>query len=263
MATILFDHVPNRTLTQETPIVFGWPREGETITYEVSIDNGLTFVAGLETITENPADGAPGEYSIPHNSAERPLTPGIVVFDITDGTDIGKIYVNVISGNSPLSIPSISDNGYLTSLEEIERKFSAVGVAEHTDDLIDNSEVITEIVMQATEHVLMFLRDRYDVEDMIDSIWVREQATSLACFRLSKRSANPAVFRDDFELAEMNLAQARDGQLNIGLPTNHRIAVQTPLYDARYIQPMRLNSQRSTQTFPGQKLRFYTYWYDE
>jgi hypothetical protein len=262
MATVLFDHVPQRTLTQETPIVFGWPREGETFSYTVSIDDGQTFVAGAGAITENPTDGVPGEYSIPYYSQERPDGPGLVIYKFTDGTDTAKIYVNIIAETAQLSAPSIPGTTYLTSLEEMERKFSAVGVSEHTADVLDNTEVITEIVMQATEHVLMFLRDRYDVEDMLTSIWVREQATALACFRLSKRSGNPGVFRDDFELAEMNLAQARDGQLNIGLPTNHRIAVQTPVYDARFFQPMRLNEQRSTKVFSGQKLRYYHYWYE-
>ena len=107
--------------------------------------------------------------------------------------------------------------------------------------------------------MIIYLQDR----DWETSTWVRERATRIACFKLSQRAANPALFREAYQMAELDLAQARDGQLNIGLPTQHRAIVQTPMMDARFVQPVRLNQSRSTKVFSGQRLRYYNWWIDE
>jgi hypothetical protein len=254
MATIFYDEVVIRQRGDGREILFTWPRTGETLTYTVSIDGGLTFVPGEEVITENPPDGSVSEYVIPYNVNERPEVVGTIVYNITDGSDDGKIYVNVVSG----SYVPIANANVFTSLEEMQRLMSIDGVDHHTEDYIDPdlAIVINEIIQRATETVLQFLRGRYVVSDMAGSYWVRMKATFIACYYLSIRQGNASLYGEQYQESLMDLALARDGIINPGLSTPMRVVLQTPMMDSRFFHTQRIDPSRSTKTYSGQRLPF-------
>ncbi len=144
----------------------------------------------------------------------------------------------------------------LTSLEEIQRVFSIEGVDNHTEDYIDPAlaDVINETIIRASETCLQFLRGRYSVTAMTDSMWVRMKATYIACYYLSIRQGNPALYGDLYAEAMLDLAAARDGTIHPGLPTDARAVIQTPMMDSRFFTPGRINPHRSTKLYSGQKL---------
>jgi hypothetical protein len=95
MTHYTFANVAQRQVNDGRGLTFDWPSEGATFTYSYSIDGGITWTPGLSTITENPSDGNLGEYFIPYNPAERPAGAGTVIYYLSDGTDTGKIQINV------------------------------------------------------------------------------------------------------------------------------------------------------------------------
>lgn len=150
----------------------------------------------------------------------------------------------------------------LTSLQEIQRIFSPEGVENHTEDYSYNSEVINEIVNRASETVLQYLRTLYLPEDLETSYWVRAKATYIACYYLSARMGNPALYQDFFEQSMMELVQARDGFIDIGLPTVPRVIVQNQIVDRRSFMPLRVRNRASTHVYGGQRLHGSFHGYD-
>ena len=157
----------------------------------------------------------------------------------------------------PVSL--IYDNP-LTSKEEMERVFSIDGVTNHVEDLTgtDFEAVIDELIIRASETVLQYLRGRFDITAMDNSMWVRMKATYIACYYLSVRQGNPSLYGDLYAEAMMDLAAARDGTINPGLPTPPRVVLQTPMIDSRFFQPSRINPRRSTKLYSGQSLPYFT-----
>ena len=168
--------------------------------------------------------------------------------EAVEQTGIEEGFLRVVDGASATTL--------FTSLEEIERVYSEAGVANHSEDYADNTEVIDEIIMRATETVLQFLRGRYSESGMINSYWVRMKATFIACYYLSVRQGNPSLYGDLYAESMLDLAQARDGIINPGLVTGARVILQTPMMDSRFFQPGRINQNRSTKVFAGQRLPY-------
>ena len=251
MAVIYFDDVVLRQSGDGREVVFTWPRSGETFTYTVSVDGGEVWTDGVQVITENPVDGDVAEYTIPYSLLDRPEYTGLTIYEVDDGTDTAKIYVNILAGLIPAG-------DLFTSLAEIQRVFSIDGVNNHAEDYLDTefSSVITEIVIRATETVLQFLRGRYVVADMAGSYWVRMKATYIACYYLSIRQGNPSLYGDQYQDAMMDLALARDGVINPGLNTPMRVISQTPMMDSRFFNTGRVDPARSTKVYPGQRLPY-------
>lgn len=257
MGTIYFTKHAIRQLSDGRAVLFSWPDSLKTFTYTVSIDGGKTFSAGVETITENPPDGGIAEYEIPYNVNERPETAGTVVYAINDGTNTAKLYVNVLSSvPTAITAPAVPGGDQLTSKEEMERTFSVQGVANHVDDYVDPTELISEIVVRASETVMGYLRDRYDLTELTTSSWARMRATWVALYYLSLRRGDPSLFADQYAEALMDVAQARDGHINIGIGSPLRMMVQTPIVDNRLFNAGRIDPNRSTKVFPGQKIPY-------
>lgn len=145
----------------------------------------------------------------------------------------------------------------LTSKEEIEALFSSEGVENHLEDIVDNDLVIDQIVVQASETCLLYLRTQYSEESCAENPWVRQQATYIACYFLSIRRGNPSLYTDLYAQALVYLEQVRDGELNPGIPSKPRAVVQTPMLDSRFIQPKRVNTTASTRVYPRQNLPRY------
>lgn len=259
MATrIDFSEVPERFLTEEVPILFSWPQEGANLTYTVSINNGQSFNPGQESITENPQDGGHGEYLLPYNSNERPSSSGIVVYNIVDDTDsfTAKLYVSIRNAGDQVASPpspGVGSGTLLTSRAEMELIFHTSGVDAHFEDLADDTDALNLIITWASETVLQYLRHRYDDEDMVTSQWVRQRATYIALYLLSKRGGNPGLYLDEYMEAQLDCGSARDGMLAIGIPTVVRAIQQTPQLDNRMFQPLRVNPNASTKIVSGQR----------
>lgn len=257
MATVIFDEVAIRQLNDNRPINFTWPRENKTFTYQYSTDNGASFTAGTNTIEEVTPDGSVAEYKIPYDGSERPTESGTVIYKVTDGTDTGKIYVNVLGLSDSIPPPADpDDNTVFTSLIEMQREFSNVGVAEHTGDVSNNTEIINEIIQRATSEVLTYLGSRYSTSNLASNTWIRYKTTLIACYMLSKRRGNPALYMDDYGEALMDLAQVRDGVRYLDIPNRVRAVVQTPMQDSRFFHQNRIDYGRSTKVYGGQRLAY-------
>lgn len=225
-------------------------RDGVSPTSDVLDDNGGTVAdSGLfEMIFSEDDNVILGEEEEPH---------------------LAKFTWTWISGTTPMKVKqtfrffvsqdthdeALAAASVLTSVGEIQRLFSVEGVSNHLEDY-NQSDVLPEIIQRATERVLQFLRSRYAMDDMVSHVWVREKATIIACYLLSKRQGNPSLYADDFEEAMLDLAFARDGVIDIGLPTVHRIIVQTPMMDSRFFVRNRIDPHHSTKVFSGQRLPY-------
>lgn len=252
---IYFDDVVIRQIGDRRSITFTWPRSGETFTYEISLNGGDTFAAGLADITELSPDGDVAEYEIAYADTDRNPDPGLVVYKVTDGKDEAKIYVNVLSGKLQIT----TSGNYFTSLEEIQRMFSIEGVNNHLEDYAEDpdlQDVIDEIIIRATETVLQYLRGRYVVSDMETSYWVRMKATFIACYYLSLRQGNPSLYQDQYQESLLDLAMARDGVINPGLNTPMRVITQTPMMDSRFFHNSRVDPARSNKIYSGQRMPY-------
>lgn len=140
----------------------------------------------------------------------------------------------------------------LTSREEIERVFSVDGVTNHTSDEVDDQLIIEEIIVRASEEVLLFLRSQFNPEDCKNNPWVRGKATYIACYFISIRRGEGNLYGNYYEEAMMQLSAVRDGLLSPGLPGKARAVLQTPQMHSRTTRPQRINVQASTRILPKQ-----------
>lgn len=225
-------------------------------------NDGTVSVEGELTFKLQPEDtinvGSPKNYL-----EEKQITIQWTWLDLEGDLNTGKhvfsIYVKTYTDNTSASsivAPSIPSGSQFTSLPEIQRVFSVEGVDNHNEDSLGDSTVIDEIIYRATETVLQFLRGRFSESDMKDSYWVRMKATYIACYYLSIRQGNPALYGDMYNEAMLDLAQARDGLINTGLRTTPRMVVQTPMLDSRFYNPARILPNRSTKVYSGQRLPY-------
>lgn len=144
----------------------------------------------------------------------------------------------------------------LTSREEIEEVMSVEGVDNHLEDFpsLLSHPIMDRIIRQASERCLLFLRTHYSEDSLSENVWVREQATYVACYLLSIRRGNPSLYSDLYAQAMEYLEMVRDGLLDPGIPSKSRVAVQTPMLDSRFLETKRLNPMASTRILPGQKV---------
>jgi hypothetical protein len=147
----------------------------------------------------------------------------------------------------------------LTSVAEINSVFSSEGVDNHIDDSTDELTLKGQIIGQASARVMLYLRSQYAIEDCMTNVWVREQATYIACYLISIRRGNPSLYTDMYAQALIDLEQVRDGMLDAGLPAKSRAVVQTPMMDSRFFNPKRVNPMASTRVLPGQNIPRFPY----
>lgn len=184
-----------------------------------------------------------------------------VSVDLGDGVQSYYNTWNTVGTGSLVSTaPSISGE-YLTSKEEIERVFTADGVSNHLEDT--NDTTLTEIINRASEKVLLYLRTNYKLEDMMTNVWVREQATYIACYLISIRAGDPSLYTDMYQQVLEELQLVRSSLLDPGIASKPRPVVQTPIADNRYTRTLRTDPRKSTQTTKNQ-IVFLPFggWYD-
>lgn len=115
-----------------------------------------------------------------------------------------------------------------TSWDEIAQLYSSAGQAAVVSDLsgADLTEAQSDVMLSATDEVLMYLGMEYDQEDMNTSSIVRRICTTIAAHFLSQRRGNPALFQTRYDNAIARLIELRDGSLT--LPNVERIKDSMP-----------------------------------
>lgn len=234
-------------------------RDAQTI---LDANDGTVEVDGTLTFKLQPEDtinvGSPRNF-LEERQVTINWTWTDLEFVVNTGRHVFSVYVKTSTDNSAdagVTAPPIPTGLQFTSLSEIQRVFSIEGVDNHNEDVLGDPTVIDELVYRATETVLQFLRGRFDQTDMAASYWVRMKATYIACYYLSIRQGNPALYGDMYNEAMLDLAQARDGLINPGLKTSARLVVQTPMLDSRFYNPARILPNRSTKIYSGQRLPY-------
>ena len=98
------------------------------------------------------------------------------------------------TGYQEVSVSSLS-YAY-TSEAEIKRVLSTSGFDLRTDDLANTLEAVTDIVEEATDLVNFYCGLNYAESDLETSPLVRRWSTVIACYLLSQRRGNAAIFSD-------------------------------------------------------------------
>lgn len=112
MTVYEFNDPVNRSIGDNSPIVFQWPTAGATITAQRAFDNE-TFEDCAGAVTEITV--ASPQYKLSYAAADRPTTPSIITYKFTDGTDTAYLQVH-ISPEIPAAVSSLTPDADLSSL---------------------------------------------------------------------------------------------------------------------------------------------------
>lgn len=139
-----------------------------------------------------------------------------------------------------------------TSKAEIESLLSFSGVDVRLDDLgeADMIQTILEIAEEATDVVNEHCLGRYKSTDMVDSRWVHSAATWIACYLLSQRRGNPALFSDRYQqiITRLEDVQRRRKHIpRLGTREDLTPAVSNVRVDDRFIKA-KVRVERSIST---------------
>lgn len=169
----------------------------------------------------------------------------------------------------------------LTSIAEIERLFSRYGVDLHTDDLNPSDEdrfnpsnsaevnkinFLDELVQRASSEVMSNLMPRYTVDAVYKIPRIREIATYIAAYKLTRRRGNEPLFDEEYVDGMEDLVAFKNGSKYLDAPSNGpRAYIQSGVVDNRYsAHPWRVLSSGmgSTATVPNQQIhhRYAFYW---
>lgn len=142
---------------------------------------------------------------------------------------------------------------------EIEQLFSQVGVTLRLDDTADadaSTDVVAQIIDDATGIMLTYLWDQYEVATLAASAWVRTRATYISAYLLSMRRGNDAQFVDRYSriLEELQLIynrQLKIPMMNVLTTTQPTLA--NYMIDNRSFGPAVRVTADSVGTYPGQR----------
>ena len=128
----------------------------------------------------------------------------------------------------------------LTSQAEMERLSGAEAILTRLDDDEDDvvdTDSINDIMLEATDEVLMFCESRYNTSDLIQNRWVRRAATTIAVHLLSQRMGNSDQYSTAFSRIEDRLKSIVEGRFSIPRLTtaqDERPAMSNLVIDDRY-----------------------------
>jgi hypothetical protein len=176
----------------------------------------------------------------------------------------------------PPYTPDHTDSGgsaiQFTSQGEIQRIFSYKGEKLHLDDLdssdpnylpgtdpdATSSNFITEVIQRVTSEIMEYLAPRYNADDLKSIPRIRQIATYFACYYLSRRRGNEAVYEAErIEYLDI-LERYQLGELYLDAPSSGpRAVLQSYVTDNRYYRnPTRVLQHASTDTVAGQHLMY-------
>jgi hypothetical protein len=165
-----------------------------------------------------------------------------------------------ITGAIPAA-PSVPAALYaLTSRAEIERLFSTSGVDFRVDDLsvADQTNMFNSIIGYATDTVAAYTLHRYNTTDLMTSRWVRDRATFIGAWMLSRRRGNPGQYTAEYEMALADLEKVLNGRPPLMIPGVPVRAADVPTVssyrvDDRYrYDKLRVARWQSTKPYAGQ-----------
>ena len=108
-----------------------------------------------------------------------------------------------------------------TSQPEMESIFSVDGIELRFDDDDDDAlsptelDYLDDVIDEATDEVNLYLLDRYNASDLVNNLWVRRQASYIACHRASIRRGNPDQYLRKYEEVIAQLQAVQSEELNI------------------------------------------------
>ncbi len=140
-----------------------------------------------------------------------------------------------------------------TSWEEITRLFSAKGVDLRVDDLTDNAELTAykrELCEDSTDIANSYFLGLYDADDLALSRWVRMRVTWIACYLLSQRRGNPALFIQRYQDCLLDFERVQNGIMsipNVATSANLAPKMSNIIIDQRHaVQKARVVDSTST-----------------
>ena len=162
------------------------------------------------------------------------------------------------------SVESPSSAYDLTSIEEMERVYSSVGIDLRTEDMSsgDATTALNEVISAASETIASFTLRWYATENLAASSWIRRRATIIACYYLSMRRANGTQFAREYdriieELERFLTATPPMIPGDDGFPVPVRTSLIPTVSDYRIddrqrYRKLRVNQEYSTKPYPGQ-----------
>lgn len=105
-----------------------------------------------------------------------------------------------------------------TSEAEIQYVFSVFGTTRRLDlnkDGVADIGVIDQVVNIATDEINLYCESMYEPSDMSNNLWIRRQATYLACYHLSKLRGHPAQFEEIRDQITQWLEKIHEGSLQV------------------------------------------------
>lgn len=171
-----------------------------------------------------------------------------------------------------------TDGALFTTYEEIAQEMSTKGFRLRTDDLrstdknydnnnssdLSETNYIATICQRVTSEVCSYLCPRYNADDLAPLPRIREIATYWACYKLSKRRGNPALYEEEYLDAQNDLELYRSGDRYLDVPSNGpRAYMQSYVLDTRFNRTqLRVNQYATTKVLSSQNTLLYTpFWW--
>jgi hypothetical protein len=250
MTHIAFVWKPNNTPADAYSVMFGDPTSTYGLrradTHEIVIASGIS-------LTHN----GPGSYSYDLTDTQPNLPYEYWVAAVDTLGDLPDYFHVFITGSPAVFPPAPTTAHGLTSLTELSRLYSSIGVDLRSDDDATNGDVINEIIAQATETVASYTLHLYETASLMTSTWTRRIATYLGAYFLSMRRANQPQFVAQAKWAQEQLEKVNSGVLlipGVAVRAANIPAVSNYKIDDRYfMNKQRVVASRSTSPYPGQK----------
>jgi hypothetical protein len=251
MTTIYFENRVGGVLTNVTSAVL----ENTGNTYGVRrADNAAIVVAAGTALTQvstgiynytftDPAENLQYEYEIKWVYLGDTYYSGVQVTGAADEDEI------------PTTLYA------LTSREEIERLFSEAGVDYRVEDLTtaQQTNMFHSIIGYASDTVAAYTLHRYNTTDLVNIRWVRDRATFIAAWMLSRRRGNPGQYGAEYEMALADLEKVLNGKPPLMIPGAPVRAADVPTVssyrvdDRTRYNKLRVARWQSTKPYAGQQ----------
>lgn len=105
-----------------------------------------------------------------------------------------------------------------TSKSEIERVYSVEATLARTEDVTDEgavSGVFADVIAEVTDEINLYCDKWYEDVQLVQSPWIRRQATWMACHYLSMRRGDPGQYHDRYERIISLLEKVLNGTMQI------------------------------------------------
>lgn len=162
---------------------------------------------------------------------------------------------------------TFTNNGF-TNVSNVKALYGATGYSSILDDLSsdDVDEIMSQVIFDAEQTVILRLNRFYKNEDLANSTWVKSRTTWIAAHLLSKRRGNEHYFADLYEDALRELDGIASGEINplVDIPTRDTII---PSMSNIYIDEMFVSAKTRVRqnisvggSYSGQDISYGYFW---